>query len=94
MERGRAGRRLLGRREVAVRFGVSPQTVTRWAQAGFLPFVLTMGGQRRYPEREVELLVGRLWENTLVAFAEVQAPGRRRREANEPPQEGPAEGGG
>ncbi|MFQ5380373.1 MAG: helix-turn-helix domain-containing protein [Dehalococcoidia bacterium] len=45
---------LLGRREVARRFGVSPQTVTRWANEGILPCVRTLGGQRRFLESEVE----------------------------------------
>jgi len=58
---GLESRGLLSRRDVAVRFGVSPQTVTRWANAGLLPFVLTMGGHRRYPHREVERIVGQLW---------------------------------
>ncbi|MBI2939896.1 MAG: helix-turn-helix domain-containing protein [Chloroflexi bacterium] len=87
MEPGREGRRFLGRREVAARLGVSPQTVTRWAQAGMLPCILTMGGQRRYPEREVEELVGRLWEHARTGGAEVQVPQRRRREATGPHEE-------
>lgn len=44
----RPGSRLLGRAEVAEIFGVSPSTVTRWAEAGLIPSVKTLGGHRRY----------------------------------------------
>ncbi len=54
---------LLTRREVAARFGVAPQTVTRWANEGILPSVRTLGGQRRYPADEVERLVSAVWEH-------------------------------
>jgi len=56
---------LLTRREVALRFGVSPQTVTRWANEDIIPHVRTLGGQRRYPAYEVERLLGVLWEHGL-----------------------------
>ncbi len=56
---------LLNRREVAIRFGVSPQTVTRWANEGIIPCVRTLGGQRRYPAYEVERLVSAVWEHGL-----------------------------
>jgi excisionase family DNA binding protein len=38
----------LSRSEVAELFSVSPNTVTRWAEAGKLPCVRTLGGHRRY----------------------------------------------
>ncbi len=45
--------------EVAVLFRVDPKTVTRWAQAGKLSAVRTLGGHRRFHEAEVrELLTG------------------------------------
>lgn len=40
--------RLLTPAEAAARFGVNPKTVTRWADAGKLPVVRTLGGHRRY----------------------------------------------
>ena len=40
--------RLLTRAEVAKIFQVAPSTITRWAEAGRLPSVKTLGGHRRY----------------------------------------------
>jgi excisionase family DNA binding protein len=49
--------RLLTPAEVAEMFRVRPKTVTRWAQAGKLQAVRTLGGHRRYRAAEVyELL--------------------------------------
>ena len=39
--------------EVAEIFRVSPNTVTRWANAGKLTSIRTPGGTRRYSENEV-----------------------------------------
>lgn len=39
---------LLTRAEVARIFRVAPSTITRWAEAGKLPAVKTLGGHRRY----------------------------------------------
>ena len=44
---------LLTPREVAAMFRVDPKTVTRWAKAGKLQAVRTLGGHRRYRETEV-----------------------------------------
>ncbi len=44
--------------EVAVMFRVDPKTVTRWAQAGKLSAVRTLGGHRRFLESEVMQLLG------------------------------------
>jgi len=43
--------------EVAVMFRVDPKTVTRWAQAGKLSAVRTLGGHRRFHEDEVRGLL-------------------------------------
>jgi excisionase family DNA binding protein len=47
---------LLTPREVADLFGVDPKTVTRWAKAGKLTSIRTLGGHRRYRKSEVEEL--------------------------------------
>ena len=53
------GENLLTPAEVAARFRVDPKTVTRWAKAGKLSSIRTLGGHRRYRESEVrELLAG------------------------------------
>ena len=50
---------LLTPSEVATLFRVDPKTVTRWARAGKLSSIRTLGGHRRYKESEVrELLDG------------------------------------
>ena len=46
--------------EVAAVFSVSPKTVSRWAQAGKLPFVTTLGGHRRFPESAVRRLAAKV----------------------------------
>ena len=38
-------------------FRVDPKTVTRWAQAGKLASVRTLGGHRRYRAGDVEALL-------------------------------------
>jgi excisionase family DNA binding protein len=38
--------------QVAELLQVSPKTVSRWAQEGMLPYFRTLGGHRRYPDRE------------------------------------------
>jgi excisionase family DNA binding protein len=48
---------LLTPAEVAALFRVDPKTVTRWAQAGKLTSIRTLGGHRRYRESEVRDLL-------------------------------------
>ncbi|WP_372594038.1 BldC family transcriptional regulator [Actinotalea sp.] len=43
--------------EVAVLFRVDPKTVSRWAKAGKLSAVRTLGGHRRFRETEIRALV-------------------------------------
>jgi excisionase family DNA binding protein len=38
-------------------FRVDPKTVTRWAKAGKLTSIRTLGGHRRYREAEVRALL-------------------------------------
>ena len=48
---------LLTPAEVAAQFRVDPKTVTRWAKAGKLTSIKTLGGHRRYKESEVKALL-------------------------------------
>ena len=48
---------LLTPAEVAALFRVDPKTVTRWAKAGKLSSIRTLGGHRRYREAEVKALL-------------------------------------
>ena len=45
---------LLTPSEVAVLFRVNPKTVTRWAQAGRISSIRTIGGHRRFRASEVQ----------------------------------------
>jgi excisionase family DNA binding protein len=47
---------LLTPSEVATLFRVDPRTVTRWAKAGKLTSIRTLGGHRRYRASEVRSL--------------------------------------
>ena len=49
---------LLTPAEVAKMFRVDPKTVTRWAKAGKLTAIRTLGGHRRYRRSEVLALLG------------------------------------
>ena len=51
-------RALLTPSEVAELFRVDPKTVTRWAKAGKLESVRTVGGHRRYYQDDIEKLLG------------------------------------
>jgi excisionase family DNA binding protein len=55
------GEKLLTPAEVAAMFRVDPKTVTRWAKAGKLSSIRTLGGHRRYRESEIR---GLLQEST------------------------------
>lgn len=52
-----AGERLLTPGEFADLFRVSPKTVARWASAGKITAVRTLGGHRRYREAEARALL-------------------------------------
>jgi excisionase family DNA binding protein len=49
--------RLMTPAEVADTFRVDPKTVTRWARAGKLNSIRTLGGHRRFREAEVRALL-------------------------------------
>ena len=50
---------LLTPAEVAAMFRVNPKTVTRWARAGKISAIRTLGGHRRFRKREIEDLLAR-----------------------------------
>lgn len=52
-----AADQLLTPSEVAARFRVDPKTVTRWANAGKISSIRTLGGHRRFHASEVEDLL-------------------------------------
>ena len=56
--------KLLTPAEVASLFRVDPKTVTRWAKAGKLTSIRTLGGHRRYKESEVKALLKSISPNT------------------------------
>lgn len=49
--------RYLTAAEVGVLLGVNAKTVGCYARDGKLPFLRTLGGHRRYPEKEIRALV-------------------------------------
>ena len=55
---------LLTPAEVASLFRVDPKTVTRWAKAGKLTSIRTLGGHRRYKESEVKALLKTIMPKT------------------------------
>ena len=60
MQRHMETEKLLTPSEVASLFRVDPKTVTRWAKAGKLTSIRTLGGHRRYRESEVRNLLKNL----------------------------------
>jgi excisionase family DNA binding protein len=56
--------KLLTPAEVAKLFRVDPKTVTRWAKAGKLTSIRTLGGHRRYKESEVKALLKTITPDT------------------------------
>jgi excisionase family DNA binding protein len=57
MKGGDNSEKLLTPSEVAALFRVDPKTVTRWAKAGKLSSIRTLGGHRRYRESEIRELI-------------------------------------
>ena len=57
MERPEGQEVLLTPAEVAKLFRVDPKTVTRWAKAGKITAIRTLGGHRRYRQSEIVNLI-------------------------------------
>jgi excisionase family DNA binding protein len=54
---------LLTPSEVAALFRVNPKTVTRWARAGKITAIRTLGGHRRFRESEIRRCLEQLESN-------------------------------
>jgi excisionase family DNA binding protein len=57
MAEGIESEELLTPAEVASMFRVNPKTVTRWARAGRISYIKTLGGHRRFKASEIRRLV-------------------------------------
>jgi excisionase family DNA binding protein len=53
---------LLTPSEVAAMFRVNPKTVTRWARAGKISAIRTLGGHRRFRAAEIKKFLERVEE--------------------------------
>ncbi len=69
---------LLTPAEVATMFRVDPKTVTRWAKAGKISSIRTLGGHRRYRETEVLRLLQDIPGQRAGSDAEVTAVDEQR----------------
>jgi excisionase family DNA binding protein len=58
---------LLTPTEVAEMFRVNPKTVTRWAKAGKISAIRTLGGHRRFRASEIERYLDQLTSETGAA---------------------------
>jgi excisionase family DNA binding protein len=58
--------KLLTPSEVAAMFRVNPKTVTRWARAGKISAIRTLGGHRRFRESEIRTLLERVEEGEEI----------------------------
>jgi len=61
--------RLLTPAEVARMFRVNPKTVTRWARAGKISAIKTLGGHRRFKASEIEQLLATTGEDAAAPSA-------------------------
>jgi excisionase family DNA binding protein len=55
---------LLTPSEVAAMFRVNPKTVTRWARAGKISAIRTLGGHRRFKASEIKKFLEQVDEQT------------------------------
>ena len=58
--------KLLTPSEVAAMFRVNPKTVTRWARAGKISAIRTLGGHRRFRASEIHQFLSEVDEHNVV----------------------------
>jgi excisionase family DNA binding protein len=58
---------LLTPSEVAAMFRVNPKTVTRWARAGKISAIRTLGGHRRFRAAEIKKFLEQVEEGVETA---------------------------
>ena len=64
MEQNPQPEQLLTPSEVAAMFRVNPKTVTRWARAGKISAIRTLGGHRRFKASEIQKFLEQVDEAT------------------------------
>jgi excisionase family DNA binding protein len=64
MEQNPQSEQLLTPSEVAAMFRVNPKTVTRWARAGKISAIRTLGGHRRFKASEIRKYLEQVDEAT------------------------------
>ena len=57
---------LLTPSEVAAMFRVNPKTVTRWARAGKISAIRTLGGHRRFRASEIRRLLEQVEDSSQL----------------------------
>lgn len=57
---------LLTPSEVAAMFRVNPKTVTRWARAGKISAIRTLGGHRRFRAAEIRQFLDQVEEGSEI----------------------------
>ena len=57
---------LLTPSEVAAMFRVNPKTVTRWARAGKISAIRTLGGHRRFRAAEIKQFLDQVEEGAEI----------------------------
>lgn len=56
---------LLTPAEVAAMFRVNPKTVTRWARAGKISAIRTLGGHRRFRASEIRMFLAQVEQGVV-----------------------------
>jgi predicted site-specific integrase-resolvase len=52
-------RKLLTRKDLALKFSVHTETIRRWEKQGILPVAITIKGKHRYDEKVIESIANK-----------------------------------